>query len=195
MLTGCGENVDFMPINSPYFLCPTKVKQHRASLFPSKFSGSFVTAHHSTDMDCTENSGVGMLKTKQDAIKERRREWKSYENELQHFPFCRCCCNRNGFFARPDLNLWLLERKVRPVLRKTWHRAAVRSAFTHVWIDLRRVRTRKLNAAVWPKTWDRDEKGFKKEEGETAQIGFQIIVSISAVAPTELLLQLLAEWA
>ena len=29
MLTGCGENVDFMPINSPYFLCPTKVKQHR----------------------------------------------------------------------------------------------------------------------------------------------------------------------
>ena len=28
MLTGCGENVDFMPINSPYFLCPTKVKQH-----------------------------------------------------------------------------------------------------------------------------------------------------------------------
>ena len=32
MLTGCGENVDFMPINSPYFLCPTKVKQHPKSV-------------------------------------------------------------------------------------------------------------------------------------------------------------------
>ena len=26
MLTGCGEDVDFTPINSPHFLCPTKVQ-------------------------------------------------------------------------------------------------------------------------------------------------------------------------
>ena len=26
LLTGCGYSVDFTPINSPHFLCPTKVK-------------------------------------------------------------------------------------------------------------------------------------------------------------------------
>ena len=25
---GCGENVGFLPINCPHFLCPAKVKQH-----------------------------------------------------------------------------------------------------------------------------------------------------------------------